>query len=226
MFNISACQSLLTLEEKFGNEWYPVTVGFVIDRAIFETLINARYISIDPLNRSKQYIDYGKVISKKNIDAIYRHCNTSNLNWKEIINYIISNEYKTERVNLINDEYNKIKSSYEHIKNGKKIKYSNWSGKSIRDMACDVNHEIEYDLFYRDLSSYTHANVKLADQFLNKNEQGFYWTLKPEKFQLFSVFRYATTFFMCFLELFGGEFNLWSVQEIRDIYDRVGTNIE
>jgi hypothetical protein len=180
LFNLSACQSLLTLANQFGKEWYPVAVGFIIDRTIFETLINARYISLEPTKRAEQYINYGKIISKNNLEAIYMHRETNDPAWKEIINYILLNELNDEKRKLINNDFDEVKSSYEYIRNGKKGYYDYWSGKRIREMAREVNHELEYDLFYKDLSSYTHVNVKLADQFLSCMYHRHYFNIESE----------------------------------------------
>jgi hypothetical protein len=218
MFNLSACESLLKLATSFGNKWYPVSVGYIVDRSIFEVLINARYISKEPKTRSKQYIEYDKIIKKKKLDNFRKHRGTNDSSWHEFINSALVYELEP-RMETTEDEYKKVESQYMHSRNGRKIPFENWAGKKIRDMAIEVNHEIEYDLLYSELSSFVHTNVRLADQFLRNDTLGLYWSQRPSEFHLGNVFRCATTFFSCFLGLFGNEFGIWSEQDLRKVVE-------
>ena len=81
---------------------------------------------------------------------------------------------------------------------------------------------MEYDIFYSYLSSFTHANVLLADRFSRFAPSGPSWTQRADDFHVGNVFRYAATFFTCFLILFGREFDVWTEQDVGKCWEIVG----
>lgn len=210
LHNLGASEALLRLARSFGNEWFPVTTGYVIDRSIFETMITARYITQDPVNRARQFIQYERVIDKKRVDAFLRHRNTDHEVWHEYINLALANDPGLDTTK-INERYEPVKNLFRYTtKSGKRKPLRSWSGKSIREMAVEVDHEIEYDIFYSELSLFAHANVSLANRFLRIQPDGLSWSQKSSEFDVGNVFRHAAIFFTCFLNLFGDEFNAWS----------------
>jgi len=83
LHNLTAAETLLRLAHFPGNDWFPVTIGYVIDRSIFEVMINAHYIAKDPVQRSRQYIEYKHVIDHKSLEVFRKHRNTKDALWRE-----------------------------------------------------------------------------------------------------------------------------------------------
>jgi hypothetical protein len=86
-------------------------------------------------------------------------------------------------------------------------------------MAIEVDHEEAYDIFYAELSSFTHVDVNLANRFLRIGPDGLSWSQRPSQFDVGNVFRYAAIFLTCFLELFAEKFDVWSKDEVRKCWD-------
>ncbi len=219
MHNLGCAESLLTLQSKFGNEWFPVTSGFILARSMFEADINAHYISEKPQERVPLYINYGHIVDKKQMDAYSKHRDSSDPTWREAMNFEWPRKW-AHREKEINSNYRKCSPLYmRRTKKGKETLSQSWSGKNIRQMAIDVNHEEAYDIFYSDLSSFTHSNVKLADRFLRLDKGEASWTMRAKELDVASVFRYADIFLTCNLKLFGKEFNTWSEVQVHSIWD-------
>jgi hypothetical protein len=163
------------------------------------------YITLEPTIRAQRYIEYGHVIEKQQMEAWGKHRNSQKPDWHEAMNVAWDNEW-AQREADINSRFNLVRSKFE--KNHKLFR--NWSGKSIRDMAIAVDHAEAYDIFYADLSSFTHADVRLADRFLRLNSNGISWSSQAHPLDIGGVFRYADIFLSCFLSLLGKEFNLWT----------------
>jgi hypothetical protein len=219
MHNLSAAQSLLSLHRSFGNDWFPITVGYVIVRSMFETDVTAHYISQVPSDRSSQYIKFEHVLSKRSMDVCLKHHQTQNAHWREAMKFLWQKEWASKE-NDINSRYEEVYSNYETLtKKGKRIQFQNWSGKSLRQMAIAVDHEEAYDLFYADLSSFTHVDVRLANKFLRIGPDELSWSLRASQFDVGNVFRYAAIFLTCFLEHFGEQFDLWPKDNVRKCWD-------
>jgi hypothetical protein len=212
--NMSSVETLLRLSESFNEDWFPSTVGYMVDRSLLEIDINAHYISNDRAARANKYIEFGRVIKKRELDVITKHMNTARSDWHQLLELWYQNQW-IEQEKEINDQFNAVKNQFEVTsKRGRKSLSQNWSGKNIREMAREVNHEIEYDVFYAKLSSFVHADIRLADQFLRVHPTGPLWTQKIGGDEIGFVFSYAATFFDCFLKLFGTEFKLWTEHEV------------
>lgn len=52
MHSRASAESLIALHARFGNEWFPITAGYVIVRSLFEVDVTAHYISRDSVERS------------------------------------------------------------------------------------------------------------------------------------------------------------------------------
>ena len=206
--NVTSAECLLALYNSFGNN-FPATVGYTIVRPMFEIDVIAHYITLDPTARARQYIDYGRVIEKQQMDAWGKHRHSEKPDWNEGMNMAWDN-YWAQRESDINSQFHSVRFKFE--KNNKLFR--NWSGKNIKEMAVAVDHEEAYNIFYADLSSFTHADVRLADRFLSLNSTGISWTSLPKPFDIGGVFRYADIFLTCFLSLFGKEFDLWTKEEV------------
>lgn len=214
LHNLSCAESLVHLLNACKPEWFPVSVGYTIVRPMFEIDLNSHLISKDPIKNAKKYIDFGKINLYNQMTSIRKHCTSKNKSWNEAMNQIWENDLKN-RQQLITDNYTSVSSQFsKQDKKGKNVIFQNWSGKSLKQMAKEVEHEEAYDIFYSELSTYAHVNVDLVDRYLRLNQDGLTWTMKANYYDRSNVFRFAATFFSCFLELFGKEFNRWTEQEI------------
>ena len=219
LHNVSAVESLLKLVNTYGNQWFPTTIGYVITRTMFETEITAHYIAQDPRNRSRQYIDFECVLNKREMDTCFKYRDSNNSQWREAMDMLWENVWKPKQDD-INHKYQSIRSNFEHReKNGKRSQYRNWAGKSLREIAVEVNHQEAYEIFYAELSSFAHVDVCLANRFLRIRPDGLSWTQEPKEFDIGNVFRYASIFFTCFMELFASQFDVWSKEQVRACWD-------
>jgi len=193
---------------KLNSTWFPTTNAFVILRSVFEADVTAHYISKQPKERAVSFVKYGRILKKKRLDTLLKHNQTKDETWNQIISaelkeYYIPNQAKIE------GKYREVKGSFEFVtKEGKVRPYCNWANKTLRDMAKEVDHEIEYDIFYTYLSSFTHVDIQLADRFLKSDNNGLFWTCRADEVSVAFVFSYAATFFSCFLALMGRQFQV------------------
>jgi hypothetical protein len=81
-------------------------------------------------------------------------------------------------------------------------------------MAVEVDHAESYDVFYSDLSSFTHADVRLADRFLRVPRDGPLLTNRAHEGDVGAVYRYTGIFLTCLLGLSGREFGMWTREEV------------
>lgn len=214
LHNIISAKSLLQLSNSFGQNGFPATVGYSIVRPMFEVDVTAHYISQSPIDRSQQYIQYEKILKKKEMDAFLRHTHSKKPGWQEPLK-IAWKEFWEDRESEINKQYLEVKQSFNKVsKKGIEMPFQNWSGKSIHQMAIEVDHEEAYDIFYAELSSYTHVDVRLANRFLHINPDGLSWSTRPSQYDKANVFRHAATFLNCYMELFTSQFKVWSKEQI------------
>jgi hypothetical protein len=219
LHNISSAETLNAIYDNFGEERFPVTVGFVIVRSMFETEITSHYISQNPKKRAEEYIQYEAILNKKQMDSCFKHRNSKKESWKEAMTLEWENYWK-EQQNKIDSKYNFIRKKYEFkTKQGKLKQFKNWSNKTIKEMAVKVDHKEAYDVFYAHLSSFTHADVRLANSFLRLSPGKISWSVSHDEVATVFVFKYAATFLTCFFELFSEQFNLWSKQQVLDCWN-------
>jgi len=212
--SLSSADCLQQLYAFYGDDLFPTTVGYTIVRPMFEIDVTAHYITRKPRERAHQYIEYESVIKKRQMEAWGKHRNSNKPDWREAMETAWQHEL-AERQSQIDSRFNSIRTKFEKInKKGHPILFHNWSGKSIRDMAVEVDHEEAYDIFYADLSSFTHADVRLANRFLRLNTHGMSWSSQAQSPDIGGVFRYADIFLTCFLSLFGEEFKLWEKSKV------------
>jgi hypothetical protein len=215
LHNAVSAKSLLRLRDSFGNGWFPATVGYAIVRPMFEVDVTAHYITQSPLERSRQYIDFESVLNKQEMDAYSKHRNSDKPGWREPLNLAWQQHWASKQPE-INSRYEAVCHSFEKIsKKGKILPHQNWSGKSIHQMAIEVDHEEAYDIFYAELSSFSHVDVRFANKFLRLRPDGLSWSLRPGEFDVGNVFRHAATFLDCFLNLFATQFKIWSNDDVK-----------
>ena len=120
----------------------------------------------------------------------------------------------------VNNRFNKVEHQFTRTdRKGKKAIFQNWSGKTLRQMALEVKHAEAYDIFYSELSSFTHVDVDLADRFLKNRADGPIWSNRAEEYDVGNVFRHAASFMTCYLELFGGQFMTWSQGDVQNCWN-------
>lgn len=83
MHCIAAAESLLRLHDCFGRDYFPTTVGYVIVRPIFKIDVTAHYITLDPIPRSHQYIEFESILNKRQMEAWRKHRSSKKANWRE-----------------------------------------------------------------------------------------------------------------------------------------------
>ena len=217
MHNVSGARSLLALWVSSGVEWFPVTSGYMIARSMFEVDVNAHYITKSPEERSRQYILFEYVLQKRSMDACSKHRFSKNQSWCDAMEL----EWKAKwekRENEVNAKFAEVEQLFKT--NGKSGKlFKNWSGKSIWQLAEDVNHVEAYETFYSELSSFIHADVNMANRFLRQQPDGPFWTQRANWYDVGEVLHDASSFLSCFLKLFGAQFGVWNDKDIDACWD-------
>jgi len=216
MHSVSAARSLEHLYQAFGEDRFPTTVGYAIVRPMFEIDVTSHYITEDPAVRASRFIRFGYIVEKRRMDACAKHRNSGDPAW--------SGRLQAEwdlcwasREQDITKQCDTFLSTY--LPSGKRSTLRRyWSGLTLREIAEKVNHEAAYDLFYADLSSFAHADVRLPDRFLRINQDGMHWTDKARPHDVFKVFEYSIIFLECFLRLFGRQFGSWKEKELIEVW--------
>jgi len=218
MHNLIAAESLLRLWQSFGAEWFPTTVGYLVARSMFEADVTAHYISKRPSERARQYILFERVLNKQEMDTCARHRASKAPQWGEAMNQVWQHHW-AQKEQDVNAKYDEVKHEFETAgKSGKKVLFRNWSGKSIRQMAVEVDHKEAYDVFYAELSSFTHTDVRLANRFLRLHGDDMSWSQRAAEADVGNVFRHAASFLTCYLELFGREFSVWEPSAVEECW--------
>lgn len=218
LHNLSVAETLLRLAGSFGHAWFPVTVGYTITRTMFETDVTAHYIAKDPVERARRYIEFGRVLNKNKMDAHSKHRKSKDPQWREDMSLVWGNYWASRERDVVEKANAVVPKFTQTNKKGKQTIFRNWSGKSLRQMAVEVDHEEAYDIFYAELSSFVHVDVHHADRFLQNQADGPTWSQRADEFDVGNVFRYAATFYTCFLELFGSQFNTWPEEAVRNCW--------
>ena len=124
---------------------------------------------------------------------------------------------------LPNERYAEVQHRFASLKEGRSPKpFRNWSGKTIREMAVAVQHEEAYDVFYSELSSFAHIDVRVANRFLRLAPGEISWSQRSREFDVGNVFRHASSFLTCYLEFFGRQFGVWDSETVRRCWQVTG----
>jgi len=221
MHNLSVAQSLLKLLEAFGEDFFPTTLGYVVTRSMFEADVNAHYIAQDPVERSRRFVDFEAVLEKRQMDRWERHRASTDPGWREAMDIAWSNEWLPRKPE-IERKFAVVQGQYQRSSSKGKVRsFANWSGKSLRELAVLVNHEEAYDVFYSDLSSFAHVDVRLANRFLRIKPDGLSWTQRAQQPDVGGVIRYAAIFLDCSLRLFGEVFGSWDGSAVQACWESV-----
>jgi hypothetical protein len=215
LHNLSAAETLLRILASFGDAWFPVTVGYAIARTMFEADVTAHYISQMPAERTLQYIEFGAVLKKREMEACLEHCQSENPRWREAMQFVWQHHWAPRQAE-VQGKFDAVAPQFSRVsKGGREVVFQNWSGKTLRQVAAEVDHLEAYDTFYAELSSFTHVDVRLADRFLHNRPDGPVWSQRAEEGDVGNVFRYGAIFLTCYLELFGRQFNTWSQERVQ-----------
>jgi hypothetical protein len=219
MHQLGGAQAVLGLLRGFGEEWFPSTAAYPIVRTMFEVDVTAHYVSQDPESRSRRYIEFSHVLKKRRMEACSRHRSSPNESWKQGM----ESEWQSLWAGIetaVTAAYEQVRPHFESSNaKGKTRSFSNWSGKTLYEMAVEVEHVEAYDLFYADLSSFTHGDVRLADRYLRLADGAPRWTQRAHEEDVGMILRYAAIFLTCFLEHFGKESGVWSEHEVRGCWN-------
>ncbi len=216
--NLSAAETLLRISSSFGGDWFPVTVGYAIARTMFEADVTAHFIAQAPDERARQYIDFAKVLNKKCMDACREHRNSKDPQWREAMDLVWKHRW-ADRENDILKEFDAVAPGFTRTnRSGARTVFQNWAGKTLRQMAAEVEHLEAYDISYGELSSFAHVDVHLADRFLKLRADGPLWSMRAEEGDVGNVFRHAAAFLDCYLTMFGKQFKTWAEADVQDCW--------
>lgn len=219
LHSVSAARAVLRLAEAYGLEWFPTTVGYAIVRPMFEADVTAHYISKDPAARADQYADFDAMLLHRRMEACSTHRQSADDGWREAMDLEWRQDWSSREAD-IRAKYSTKRPLFERTaRDGRVVPFSNWSGKSVREMAKEVDHLESYDIFYADLSSFTHSNVHLADRFLRRDGDSVRWSVRAKELDVAGVFRYAAIFLTCMLEFIAKEFGRWTPDDVRRCWD-------
>lgn len=123
-------------------------------RLLCESLINLRYISLDPEPRSNLFWDYSDIEAYE--------ISTSILEWeRDRANPLHVKRLEAFRKS-ISEKYERVKEFYTFTnKKGRKRSFLNWCNKSIASQARECGPEVSrlYELVYKQMSSYIHGSA-------------------------------------------------------------------
>ncbi len=217
MYNVSGARALLALWDSSGVEWFPVNSGYMIARSMFEVDVNAHYITKSPEDRSRQYILFEYVLQKRSMDTCSKHRASKDQSWRDAMELEWETRWAKREIE-VNAKFAEVEQLFKT--NGKSGKlFKNWSGKSIRQLAEDVDHLEAYETFYSELSSFTHADVNMANRFLRQQPDGPFWSQRANWYDVGEVLHDASSFLSCFLTMFGSQFGVWDATTINACWD-------
>jgi hypothetical protein len=179
----------------------------ILLRTLFEILINLSYLSRDSVNRSRQFIEFYFIEHKHLLDSIRKH-------------------YRMTYDKLDSNIKNKVISDYNRVKN----KYSNetqWSGKSIHQMAKELGHNAKYwyDIVYSPESSYVHSSVSSSEKFLEEINNQKFVSVGPCYFQATDVLSKASEFTREMLLLVSTNWGI-SAEKVNDTWNECNQLIQ
>ena len=217
LHSVAAAESTLCLSKSFGPEWFPATVGYSIVRPMFEIDVTAHYITKSPAAYARQYIEFSAVLNKRKMEVCAKHRRSSHASWREGME-LEWQHYWAPLEAEVRKKFDAVSAQFTRKENPRKL-FENWSGKSIRKLAEEVDHLESYEVFYGELSSFAHGDVHLADRFLKRRADGPVWSQRSNEFDVGNVVRHAATFLTCYMKLFGQQFKNWSDAEVEGCWE-------
>lgn len=121
-------------------------------RAMFEMLIQFLFLLDEPKSRSDDYLDFEHFAKYHRLQEIVSHPN-----WPTS-NQIANSPLRAEAEPRVNAEYDRVRSKFEYVRNGKSREHENWFRMSIRDLAARTGLDDEYVLIYRECCAWAHGD--------------------------------------------------------------------
>lgn len=194
---------------------FPVVPGYLVARSMFEADVTAHYIAIAPDQRAEEYLGYQAVLAKRRMEACRKHRASVNPSWRDGMAYEWEH-YWASREASIDNAYAQVRARYERTSaTGAPHQFTNWSGLSLRKMAEALNHTEAYDVFYSELCSFAHVDVRLAAHYATPTALG-------QEVGLGFVLRYAAIFLTCYLTFYAGQVSTWPTEAIERCWRRGG----
>lgn len=133
----------------------------IILRTLIESAIVLAYISKKPEKRVERFIKYDYVIRYRLMEVMKQHYDESDI--------------KLEQSNQIEEYFQSISDEYKNK--------SQWSDKSIFEMAKEVGMTYWYEAVYRFDSSYVHSNISAAKGFMLEGKDELLLAVGPQVFE-------------------------------------------
>ena len=151
---------LMLASEGFGED------AAILTRSLLNLVINALWLNQDWEARLPAFIEHDWVQRAK-------------LGRKFIANPRLLGADSDERLVQIQNTQPQIEAEERRAKQRYKYKGSNWSSKTIRDMAKDVGLLDAYDTAYGLLSNLVHSNARSANDYVTESTEGFNVDVEP-----------------------------------------------
>jgi hypothetical protein len=104
--------------------------------------------------------------------ACLEHRSSKDPQWRQAMSLLWQNEWGPRQAD-VDKAFGAVASKFTRKnRNGKETVFQNWSGKTLRQIAVEVDHVEAYDIFYSELSSFTRVDVHLANRFLRSAQMG------------------------------------------------------
>ena len=99
---------------------------------MFETDVTAHYITNDPTERVRQYIDFAAILNKRKMDVCKQHRNSKDPQWHEAMDILWQNHWAHREQDVI-VKFNRRVDRFTRVnRNGKTAVVQNWAGKTLR----------------------------------------------------------------------------------------------
>lgn len=131
--------------------------AILLSRSMFEVTISVMWISKDPVPRLQAFMEHGANVMKKFQDMVARY---PDLETPEILVQLEKQKPHVDR--LASDVQSRTGSTAW-----------NWSGKSLRQMAIDLDYQRHYDFIYGLTSEVEHSSVASLPFYVTHGDDGF-----------------------------------------------------
>lgn len=133
------------------------TEAMVILRSLLNLYINIKWLTKDDSKKSfERYADFEVVYRKLTLDNVKKYGG-------------IGDKIKNYNLKIHDKDFERVKKKYNL---NKRKDFFNWSGRSIYQMAKDVNLENSYKIIYGELSSIEHTGPGSVRHYLDDSEKG------------------------------------------------------
>ncbi|WP_211269608.1 DUF5677 domain-containing protein [Paenibacillus glacialis] len=142
----------------------------IILRTMLESTITLLYISKSPEEEAERFVDYKSISDHKLLQFMDE--------------YYSGHSIKSEQREQIEQAYDTKKEKFR--------KKTQWSNKSLFDMAEEVDMTYWYKMMYPFDSSFVHSNINAASGFMIEDMEGLVVAVGPQAFNATSMISKAT----------------------------------